>query len=98
MTAIAGTLVNRLTFTITAASSGDATTIAALFNGTTFPSVATASATATASSATVTLYWDETKLLAGTEVVYQFVANAIKANTALTSPITFTYNEQASIT
>lgn len=98
MTAITGALVNRLTFTIIAASSGDGDTIAAMFNGITFPSISTGAATATNSSGTVTLYWNEVNLLADSQLVYMFVANLIKANTSLTSPITLTYLEQGSIT
>jgi hypothetical protein len=98
LSTISGTIVNRMTFTIVAASSGDGDTIAAMFSGITFPSIATASATATNNSGTVTLYWNEANLLAGYEIVYNFVMRTIAANTALTSPITVTYAEQGSLT
>lgn len=89
MSALAGTISYLVTVTGTAASSGDATTIAGMFNGLTIAGVDIAgTATGTASSTTFTITWPASQVRAGNDAILNAVTNIIAPNTALTSPVT----------
>lgn len=87
MTAITGDVAYTTTVTVVAAS-GDGTTIAAMFNGITFPQVSGAAATATNNSGTVTITWPSEDMVAGDNIALTVVTNTLAADTSLTSPIT----------
>ncbi len=76
MAAPAGTLAYRTYVTLSAAgnTNGDATAIAAAFNGIIFSTVSNTAATATASAAVVTIYWPESGIRLARELVRDFVA------------------------
>ena len=99
MTAIAGTVVYNTVVTVTAASSGDATTIAGLFNGVLIAAVsATTTATAAHNSTTATVSWPQTAVRAGNSTVLDVISNMIAADTSLTSPISITVATVAELT
>lgn len=87
MATITGTVSANTVITVVAASA-DGATIAADFNGITFPSISNTAATATNVSGTVTITWPSSSMLCGDALARQFVTNVLAANTALTSPIT----------
>lgn len=89
MTALAGTISYLTTVTLTAASGGDATTIAGMFNGITIPGIdIIGAASASAASSVVTITWPSTAVRVGQDIVLNAVAAIIATNTALTSPVT----------
>lgn len=90
MSTISGTFSYRTNITITAASSGDGDTVAAMFNGIVIPGVSNTAAVATNASGVVTLYWPATAVREGDPVALNTVFAMIAANTALTSPISAT--------
>jgi len=93
MAALAGTITYRTVVNLTAASAGDATTIAAKFNGKTIAAVdVVGTAVASTSTADVTIYWTPTtQVRAGNDMVLDAVLNIIAPDTSLTSPVTAVY-------
>lgn len=79
MAAPAGTITYYTYVTLSAPgnTNGDATTIANLFNGATFPYVSGTAATASASGAVVTISWPESGIRVGRELVRDFVATEL---------------------
>lgn len=98
MTAIAGTVVNRTTVTVVAASSGDGDIIAAMFSAVVIAGVSNTAAVATNASGTVTIYWPQSTTRAGNSIVLNIVSTIIAANTALVSPVTATVATTAAMT
>lgn len=98
MTAISGTVVNRTTCTVVAASSGDGDTIAAIFSGVVIVGISNTAAVATNSGGTVTIYWPQSGVRAGNLIVLTVVSNLIAAVTTLTSPITVSVGTTAAMT
>lgn len=98
MTAIAGTVVNRTTVTVVAASSGDGDIIAAMFSAVVIAGVSNTAAVATNASGTVTIYWPQSTTRAGNSIVLNTVSTIIAANTALVSPVTATVATTAAMT
>lgn len=88
MATITGTISAKTVITVTAASAGDATTIAAMFNGLVFPSVSNVACTATASGSTVTITWPSASMLMEDDLARGFVTAKLAANLTLTSPVT----------
>lgn len=93
MAVIAGTKSYLTTVYVTAASGGDATTIAAMFNGLTIAGVdIVGTATASVSATTlVTITWPANNVRAGDSLVLDAVMNIIAANLTLTTPIVNIY-------
>jgi hypothetical protein len=91
MAAPAGTLTYYTYVTLNAPgnSNGDATTLAAAFNGVTFPAISGTAATASAATAAVTISWPEAGIKVSRELVRDFVAQqcaSLKAS--LNAPVT----------
>lgn len=91
MAAPAGTLTYYTYVTLNAPgnTNGDATLIAAAFNGAVFPAVSLTAATATASSAAVTISWPESGTKIARELVRDFVAaELVNLKASLNAPVT----------
>lgn len=91
MAAPAGTLTYNTVVTLNAPgnTNGDATLIAAAFNGIVFPYVSNSAATATASSAAVTITWAQLPERVSNQLAADFVAQecaSLKAS--LNAPVT----------
>ncbi len=92
MAALAGTISYLTTAYVTAASSGDATTIAGMFNGVKIAGVdITDTATASAVSTLVTITWPAQNVRAGQDAVLTAILGVIAGDSALTSPVTNVY-------
>jgi hypothetical protein len=99
MAAITGVVTYNTVATVTAASGGDATTIAGMFNGVLIPGVSTVTKpVAAAVSSVVTITWPQTTIRAANGIVRNIVSNIIAGNLALTSPINVTVSEPLVIT
>jgi hypothetical protein len=96
------TLTDTVTYntvvTVTAASGGDATTIAGMFNGIAVPAISPTAPVASASGSVVTITWPQSNIRAGNGIVRNEVANLIAANHALTAPVLVTEATSVSIT
>lgn len=91
MAAPAGTLAYRTYVTLNAPgnTNGDATAIAAAFNGAVFPKVSNSAATASASTAAVTIYWADATILCARELVRDIVAQeCVALASTLNAPVT----------
>lgn len=91
MAAPAGTLTYYTYVTLNAPgnTNGDATTIANLFNGATFPYVSGTAATASASSAAVTISWPDSGIRIARELVRDYVAQElVNIKASLNAPVT----------
>jgi hypothetical protein len=87
MSTVAGTVTYNTVVTVTAASGGDATTIAGMFNGIVIPEISNSAPVAAAVSSVVTITWPQLNIRAGNGIVRNVVANLIAANHALTAPV-----------
>lgn len=97
MATITGVVAAKTVVTVTAASGGDATTIAAAFNGLSFPSIATGAATAAAVGSVATITWPSQNMLADDDLARTFVATKLAAILTLTSPISISAITQSSL-
>lgn len=91
MAAPAGTLTYNTVVTLSAPgnTNGDATLIAAAFNGVVFPYVSNSAATATASSAVVTITWNQAAERIADRLVMDFVATQLQGlKASLNAPVT----------
>lgn len=91
MAAPAGTLTYYTTVTLSAPgnTNGDATAIAAAFNGIVFPYVSATAATATAASAIVTIAWAQTGARIADDLIADFVAKGCASlKASLNAPVT----------
>lgn len=89
MALIAGTIQYLATVTLTAASGGDATTIAAMFNGNVIAGInLSGPATAAANGSVVTITWPAAAVRVGPDIILNAVAAIIATNLTLTTPIT----------
>ncbi len=91
MAAPGGTLTYYTTVTLNAPgnTNGDATAIAAAFNGQIFPAVSPLAATATASSAAVTIKWAQSGVrMSGGLVRDQVAAKVASMKASLNAPVT----------
>lgn len=87
MAVITGVQSAKTVVTVTAASGGDATAIAAMFSGLSFPSVASGAATASAVGSVATISWPSVNMLMDDDLARTFVTSKLAANLTLTSPI-----------
>lgn len=101
MSAPAGTVTYYTTVTLNAPgnTNGDATLLAAAFNGVVFPGVSNSAATATASSAAVTIQWNQATIRVDNALARDAVINEVKALAAsLNAPVTnITSSTQATL-
>lgn len=81
MAAPAGTVTYNTVVTLNAPgnSNGDATLLAAAFNGIVYPAVSNTAATASASSAAVTISWPQSSIRTPNELARDVVINEVKA-------------------
>jgi hypothetical protein len=90
MATITGAIAYNSVVTVTAASSGDATAIAAIFNGVIFPSISNTAAVAAAVSTAVTITWPGATTLTGEANLRQDVTTILSTVLTLTSPVSIT--------